>query len=139
MPTIRQRIDESWDRFLAVLDEVPEDRLEEKGACGEWSVKDLMAHMAYWDDRAVLVADTIGVGQEIEPIDWQEVNSQEAALRSSWSVDESRAEMHAAHERLLKAVERHPDLGPDLWEGNTFEHYDEHAADVRSWREAQGA
>lgn len=139
MSDVRRRIDESWDAFLAVLDEVPEDRLEQKGACGVWSVKDLMAHMAYWDDRAVLVADTIGEGREVEPINWQEVNTQEAALRSSWSVDESRREMHAAHERLLEAVDRHPDLDPELWKDNTFGHYDEHAADVRAWREAQSA
>ncbi|CAN5639194.1 hypothetical protein BH23CHL2_BH23CHL2_18730 [soil metagenome] len=133
MSDVRQRIDESWDAFLAVIDEVPEDRLEEKGACGEWSVKDLMAHMAYWDDRAIYVADTIGAGNEVEPINWQEVNTQEAALRASWTVEESRAEMHAAHARLLEAVDRHPDLGPGIWEGNTFEHYDEHAADVRAF------
>lgn len=116
-----------------MLESVPEERLEEQGACGEWSVKDVMAHMAYWDDRAVQVADTLAAGNEVEPIDWQEVNTQEAALRSSWTLDESRDEMHAAHERLLQAVDRNPDLPIDLLAGNTTEHYEEHAADIREF------
>lgn len=130
---IRQTIDESWAAFQEVLESVPAGRLEEDGACGEWSVKDLMAHVAYWDDRAVYVADTLGADNAVEEINWEEVNLQEAALRASWSVEESRAEMHAAHERLLEAVERHPDLAAGVWEENTFEHYNEHAADIRAW------
>jgi hypothetical protein len=133
MATVRAIIDESWTEFLAVLDSVPKERLEEPGACGDWSVKDLMAHMAFWDDRAVFVTRRLAAGEELEPIDWQEVNLQEAALRSNWSLEQSRSEMMAAHERVIEAVERLPDLDASAWEGNTFEHYDEHAADIRAW------
>lgn len=131
--TVRQLIDANWQEFMSVLDSVPEDRLEEAGACGEWSVKDLMAHMAFWDDRAALVADALGAGKETEPIDWQEVNTREAALRAGWTLEESRKEMIAAHERLLDAVERHSDLAPDVWKDDTFEHYAEHADDIRAF------
>ncbi len=133
MNTVRQTIDDSWERFLGVLDTVPVERLEEAGACGDWSVKDLMAHMAYWDDRAVIVADALGAGKQADPVDWEEVNEKEAALRSAWKLDESRREMHAAHQRMLEALERHPELEADIWQGDTFEHYDEHAADIRAW------
>ena len=133
MTTVRQTIDDSWARFLEVLESVPEDRLEEPGACGDWSVKDLMAHMAFCDDRAVYVADATAAGEEIEAIDWREVNNQEAARRASWTLEESRREMFAAHERVIEAVERHPDLDADLWEGDTFDHYDEHVEDIRRW------
>ncbi|MEZ4571488.1 MAG: hypothetical protein R2849_14390 [Thermomicrobiales bacterium] len=96
-------------------------------------IKDVMAHVAFWDDRAVLVADTLGAGQEIEPFDWEEANTQEAALRATWTAEESRREMHAAHERLLEALDRHPDLPDEAWKENTFEHYTEHAEDIRAW------
>ena len=133
MTTVRQKIDESWTRLMEVIDQAPGDRLEEPGACGDWSVKDLMAHMAYWDDRAVYVAETLSAGEEIDPIDWQEVNTQEAALRANWSLEESRKEMHLAHARLLDVVERDTSLDADTWAGNTYDHYDEHTVDVRNW------
>ena len=137
MKGVRQTIDDSWARFIEVLDGVPEERLEEAGACGEWSIKDLMAHMAYWDDRAVIVADALGVGQQAEPVDWQEVNDREAALRATWTLNASRREMDAAHTRMLEALERHPNLDADFWAGDTFEHYDEHAADIRAWLKSE--
>ena len=133
MTTVRQIIDDSWAGFLEALESVPGDRLEEPGACGDWSVKDLMAHMAFWDDRAVYVADTIGAGEEIEPIDWQEANTREATLRANWTLEESRREMLAAHDRVIEALERHPELDASVWEGDTFDHYNEHAADIRKW------
>lgn len=139
MTDARQQIDEAWQDFLDVLKRVPDDRLEEKGACGDWSVKDVMAHIAFWDDRTVLVADTLGAGQEVEPFNWQEANTQEAALRSTWTAEESRREMHAAHERLIEALYRHPDLRIETWEGGTSEHYAEHTDDIRAWLETSGA
>ena len=130
LTTIRQNIDQSWERFLGVLDNVPEERMEEAGACGDWSVKDVMAHVAFWDDRDAFVANKLAAGEEVESLDWREANAQEAALRAGWTLEESRRELHAAHERLVEAVDRHPDHD---WDDDTFEHYDEHADDVRAW------
>lgn len=132
MTTIRMAVDDSWAGFMEVLNSVPEDKLEEAGACGDWSIKDLMAHMAYWDDRDADVVEALSAGADVEPIDWQEVNTQEAALRAHWTLEDSRRAMHAAHERALTALARHPELETSIW-NESIEHYNEHAADVRKW------
>lgn len=133
MATVRQVIDESWQRFVEILDQVPDHRIEEPGACGDWSVKDLMAHVAFWDDHAVAVSDALGAGREPEPLDWQAANEREAARRSNWTLQQCRREMEAAHQRLLDAVERHPDLASEVWREDTFEHYSEHVDDIEAW------
>ena len=41
-------------------------------------------------------------------------------------------------ERTVAAVRAMPDADPDLIAGNTYDHYDEHAAQLRAWRERVG-
>jgi hypothetical protein len=38
-----------FNEFLAVLDRVPPERMEEPTLDGEWSVKDLLAHITFWE------------------------------------------------------------------------------------------
>jgi hypothetical protein len=135
MSDVRQRIDESWQEWLETLDGVPENRMTEPGAAGEWSIKDLMAHVAFWDDTAADAADARGAGKTPEQFDWREANDREAALRADWTLAQSRAAMDAAHQRVLDALARYPELGPKFWESSTYEHYQEHVADIRAWRE----
>ncbi len=130
----RRLIDEGWEHLQEEMASIPIDRLQDAGAVGDWSVKDLMAHLAFWDDRIVQHADARAVGKELEPIDWHAVNARETALRANWTLDESRREMEAAHERLLEAVSRHPDFEPEFWKDDTFGHYQEHLEDLRAWR-----
>src|SRR5688572_4503504 len=47
------RIDEAWRQFFAALDDIPEDRLGDPGVIGDWSLKDLFGHLAFWDENAV--------------------------------------------------------------------------------------
>ena len=59
----RRRVDASWDGWLAALDGVPAERLIEPGVCGDWSVKDLIGHVAYWDDDALADVERIMKGR----------------------------------------------------------------------------
>src|SRR5215216_3459948 len=47
-----ERIEESWRQLFAVLDDIPEERMSDPGVIGEWSLKDLFGHLAFWDDHA---------------------------------------------------------------------------------------
>src|SRR5687768_10580219 len=43
----------SWSRWNHALEHVPSESLSTPGVCGIWSVKDLIGHIAVWDDVAV--------------------------------------------------------------------------------------
>lgn len=132
---LRAKVERHWHDWLALLDRAPDDRKNEPGVTGEWSVKDLMAHIAYWDDRAAIVIGHGGRGEEVPPIDWQKVNDELASERAGWSLENAEREMRAAHGRMLATLDAYPDVGDEYVAGNTWEHYDEHAAEIRAWLE----
>ncbi len=58
-----ERIEASWRELTEALAGIPEERLTEPGVAGEWSVKDLMGHIAFWDEQALLAAERHLAGQ----------------------------------------------------------------------------
>jgi hypothetical protein len=127
MSTPLEQVNSSWQQFLAAIDGIPEERMTEPGVVGEWSVKDALAHVAYWDDPDL--PDSGG--------DWQPINERVAAERANWSLAETRRNLEETHERMLAALRARPDIDPEQVRGD-WEHYDEHAAEIRAWRAQQG-
>lgn len=137
-------IERSWAGLLGALDGVPDGRLSEPNAIGEWSVKDVMGHIAFWDEQAVRAAHRELAGEPRLAPDWQEMNEREAGEGKDRSAAEQRAALEAAHGRVLELLRALPRLDPTTvgvcgcLQQDTFEHYDEHAADIRAWRERVG-
>ena len=134
-----ERTESSWRRWNEALRHVPAESVATPGVCGAWSVKDLIGHVAVWDDIAVQKIgrlDGIGAADDIDR-DVDAINQRESALRSDRSVEEQLAEMRRNHERLLGALEAASRASDDdlarvrEWiAADTWEHYDEHAAQV---------
>ncbi len=138
------RIDQSWTGLTEVMDGIPAERLEEPGVSGEWSVKDLIAHVAFWDAQAMEKIHRRAAGEPVRTVDWQAMNDREAAASRSRSLDDLRAELHQAHRQLLDVLGTLPPTDPmtadvcSFVPDDTYEHYDEHAAEIRAWRERVG-
>ena len=139
------RIERSWAGLQEALEGIPDERLSEPGAAGDWSVKDVMGHLAFWDEQALLAAERHLAGQPpVHVPDWQAMNDQVAAGRASRSAAELRAEMERAHELVVALLQSRPPLDPaaiglcGCLEEDTYQHYDEHAADIRAWRQRLG-
>jgi hypothetical protein len=126
-------MDASWQLLLDTVNGIPEERLTEAGAVGVWSVKDLLGHIAYWDENAATTAEQLARAETAEDEDWQVLNDRSAAERASWSLEEIRAELERSHAHVLVALEDHPQLGDEHWAGETWEHYDEHVEDLNRW------
>ncbi|MBA2597130.1 MAG: DinB family protein [Chloroflexia bacterium] len=136
------RIDEKWRELLETLDAVPEDLLEDPGASGEWSVKNLMGHLAFWDDIAIGKIERALAGQPAAEVEFQPLNDADHAARRGRSLAEERSAMHQSHaaviERLdsVAGIEAAPideAISPD-----TYDHYAEHITDIRNWRQREG-
>jgi hypothetical protein len=139
-----------WDALLA---QVRPDRLVIPGVEGSWSVKDLVAHLTWYEQSVVEGARQIlssGTFTRRRPagVDVHEQNARIAAASQTRSVTEVFAEAHAVFQQMLVLVEACPDdllndphvlgLNEDLvpWMGvanNSYGHYHEHEPALRAW------
>jgi hypothetical protein len=137
------RIDEAWRRLLAVLDDVPGYRLADTGAVGDWSVQDLFGHIAFWDRNAIKEMERALAGLPREENAWQAMNDADHAARRGQPLSEQRSAMHQAHAELVARLEAVAGIAAEPLDAamrpDTYEHYDEHAKDIREWRERAGA
>ena len=76
------RIERSWQRLNAELDQIPRQRMLESGAVGVWSIKDLLGHIAYWDSEAPGAGQRHLTGEPDPDYDFDAINAREAALRA---------------------------------------------------------
>lgn len=137
-----QRIEDSWRAFLVSLDDLTEDQLLEPNAVGEWSLKALLGHIAFWDDQGRENAALALSGQAREFDEFEEMNQADHAARQGRTLAEERAAMHQAHAALVTDLEERAELDAAAINaaiaGATYEHYDEHLVDVHAWRERRG-
>ena len=127
MSTPLEQVNSSWQNLTQAVDGIPDERMTEPGVVGAWSVKDTLAHVAYWDDPGL--PDSGG--------DWQPINERVEAERSGWSLTEVRQNLDETHQRMLAALRAKPEIDPEDVRSD-WEHYDEHTAEIRAWRERQG-
>jgi len=140
-----------WDELLA---EVGEERMSEPGAAGDWSVKDVMAHLTSYS-RWFINASEAHFRGELPPLDGTE--GMDFEQRNLFWHQQTRdrpladvqAESQQVFSRLLEVVEAHsqefltqpqqfegapgPFLVWKLLEGDGYEHYREHMRSIRAW------
>jgi len=135
----------SWQALMAAVARVPEDRRTEPGAVPGWSVADLVWHCGYWVDDAARRIEAIAAGtpeaDDPESV-WQKTNDEVAEESKAMSWDEVVSRSEAARERIravLSSLAEIPPAAESEFVGETFEHYDEHAAEIQRFAEDAGA
>ena len=141
-------------RWESALTQLSPDQMTAPALFDGWSVKDLVAHIGTWERTAAAVFAALLSGQtpgfEIgetagDEFNLDEFNARSFAEHHDQSLDEVMAGEQAAYQSFLSLVEgaSEADLfDPNRfvwmqgdpfaeWVGaNTFEHYDEHLADI---------
>lgn len=137
--------------------ELSEDEMTRPGANGEWSVKDVLAHIVAWEKFMLRCLSQIqkGMMPELLPLDItgddvDELNRRIYVENRGEPLDEVLREFGRSYEQAVKAVEAVPeeDLiqagriealgGKPLWHmvaANTFWHYAEHRESLQAWLE----
>jgi uncharacterized protein (TIGR03083 family) len=133
-----QRIDSTWQELQSALDGIPPERAAEPGAAGEWSVKDLLGHITFWERNLVTELQNLGPDEVVEALDVDEENALAHDTYKNRPLSELQAEFQESHDALMQVLQAIEDLDPDKVKGDTWEHYNEHAADIRAWRERLG-
>jgi hypothetical protein len=145
---------EAWEDLLA---DIGEDRMEEPGAAGAWSIKDIVAHLAAWRRRTVGRLEAVANGQPEPAPSWpaelhedDEINAWFHARDRDKSVRDVLAESRGVFQQLVSAVAKLPEAalsdparfpwmeGAPLSGAALFGHFhDEHEADMRAWLSRQ--
>src|SRR5215211_2321084 len=105
---ISRQFSERVKRTLDVVDKVPVERRDEKGVTGQWSLKDLLGHLGYWDgvNAAKLEAELAG-GTILEDDREEDViNAEQFAVRGDWSWDRIMDEVTRNSERRAGLLKR---------------------------------
>ena len=144
-------VQQRWRRLVA---DVGDDRLEAPGAMGEWTFKDVAAHLTGWRRRTVLRLEAAGRGDPPPANPWPaDLGDEETDAINAWmherSKDRPSAELLTEADRVyddfIAVVETLPaDVltdpnrfgwmeGVALADGDFNGHLDEHEPDVRRW------
>jgi len=127
--------------LLAAIDGLSDEQMAERTLDG-WSVKDHIAHLAFWDDIRAADVKRASAGHESV---WRMTPEQEAAfgvlahdLRRDISLAQARWELAVSHHRLLEALAAATAraLDPSLYGDAALRstHEAEHTGWIARWR-----
>jgi hypothetical protein len=137
-----ERIDQAWSDLLAAMDGVPDDHFEDPGVAGDWSLKELFGHIAFWDEHAIAEIERALAGQPRQDNEWQAMNDADHAARQGRTLAEERAAMHQAHAALLERLEAIANIDATRVDAavrpGSYDHYQEHIPDIQQWRQRAG-
>jgi uncharacterized protein (TIGR03083 family) len=133
--------------FNEAISGLSSEEMTAAGAVGDWSVKDVLAHLASWQGEAVLAIERAAHGEEVGPLltgDQDEWNARRVEERHRLPLVDVVQEFHETHDRLLAALEAWPEdtapLGPDGWNESArlwwlTEHDRKHLDAMREYRD----
>lgn len=137
------------EEFLAAIDAVDAELLTTPGLLGEWSARELIAHLGYWAGDSVesihAVEDGRAAEYGAERRSVEEVNETVARVARETDLATVRKREAATYETLVERLRRLdpsllatplPHFEVTLEEGireDGPDHYRQHAADVRAW------
>jgi len=148
-------------RLLDAVDRIPADLLSEP-IHGDWTIKELLVHLAGWDRAVAASADDVlgGRGARLLTMVVEDINEDLVEHRRGVPLDEVRRELMEAHLRLLDRVAAvpparwHEALPGRVWPDGSpmtpatvfayryhgLTHYGGHAEEVEAWlRERLGS
>jgi len=150
---VLERIETTWNEFVLAYSGLSEPQLTQAGVTGDWSVKDLIAHVSWWEEESLKHLPLILQGER--PPRYSVLyggidafNAQMTELKRSTSLSKVLREAAATHQKLIEYLSNIPEeqftsetrfrrrLGYD-----SFKHYPIHTAAIRAWRDrfAQGS
>ncbi|CAA9563855.1 MAG: hypothetical protein AVDCRST_MAG73-3975 [uncultured Thermomicrobiales bacterium] len=141
-------LDAAWMEFQESYAGLSDDGLMEPGVTGAWSVRDLIAHVTWWEEEAIrhlpLILD--GGRPPRYSVAYGGIDAFNALMterKAGLSLDEVRGEFAETHRRLvdyLLGVPPERIVGDSRFRRrlrlDTYGHYPIHTADIRRWRES---
>lgn len=145
-----KRLDEAWQALLASYDGLSEAEMLEPGVTDNWSVRDIIAHVTWWEEEALAHLPVVLDGgrpprYSVTYGGIDAFNAQMMEQRKDLTLAEVLGRRDEVHARLVAFLETVPEehivretrfrrrLRLD-----TYGHYSLHAAAISRWREGSG-
>ena len=142
------RVRTERSRWNDVMAQIDDDLMLKPGVEGEWSAKDILAHVIWYEREMVgMLRSRALVGSDLWTLTLDERNAGVHEETKNMTLDEVRAESARVFPELLKQLELLPSEAysdsapfehmPAEWEpwfviaGNTFRHYSDHTESLQ--------
>ena len=138
------RVDGRWRDFKSAWERLDDASLAEPALDG-WSVKDVIGHLATWEDETLKALPLLLAGKRpplYRGID--RFNAVQIDAKRQQSLKDVIEQADVAHSRLLRYIETAPESAfatetrfRHRLRLDTYSHYPEHTEAIRRWRESQ--
>ena len=140
-----KRLEAAWAALQASYAGLPDAELLEPGVVGEWSVKDVLAHVTTWEQEALKQLPLIVAGgrppRYAASGGIDAFNARMTEQKRGLALAEVRRQHDETHRRLLDFVRSAPEeqlIGETRFRRrlrlDTYGHYPLHAEAIRTWR-----
>jgi len=142
-----KRLERAWEELKDSYADLGEQELLESGVTGDWSVKDVIAHVSSWEEEALTYLPVILEGGKPPKysvlyggIDAFNARMTQKSRKLSLSeVIQKRDFIHAKLLEFIREVKQEYFLKENRFRRrlrlDTYGHYREHAQAIRSWKE----
>jgi uncharacterized protein (TIGR03083 family) len=151
------RIDAEHEQLLTLLQRLTDEQLQQPVLEGGWSVKDVLAHISWWEQRMILVLEAASRGEAPPSLlqpgeDWEiaiaRLNQETFLANRERALDDVRGSFQRSFQQSVAAVAALSEeqifdpaaLGAvlsrpafEMIADNTFEHYREHREAIHDW------
>ena len=154
--TVLSSLTRARNRLLAAIYGLAQEDMTTHLVCGEWTIREVLAHIAGWaawdfgaikDIKEGTLAD-LSVILDVDPFNQGLVA--ERSGRSTEQILDELSELQDATQQLLGEMPKGDILTSDRYRGPfwnslaewlqvAWEHEEEHAAQIESWRDRRGA
>ena len=151
-------LEDEREKLIEAIDDLSDEVMLEQGVIGEWSVKDILAHLNAWEAELIKLLWHVRQGQKPATAQMQEA---EVDARNQVYFVQSRerplelvlTDFEGIRKQTIRRVEAFSNKeltdparygwlkGRALWERITedsYAHDAEHTADILAWRERRG-
>jgi hypothetical protein len=145
-----KQLDQAWKDFKESYAGLSDSQLMEPGVTGAWSVKEIIAHVTWWEEEALTHVPLIIEGgrptrYSVKYGGIDAFNALMTERKRSLSLFEVRQQQAETHARLIAYIESLPEQQFTSESRvrrrirlDTYSHYPKHAKAIRAWREQLG-
>ena len=146
-----QRLEQAWVDFQESYAGLSDAELMEPGVTGAWSVRDIIAHVTWWEEEALTHLPLVVAGRRPPRYSVMHggidaFNAKMTEQRKPWSLAQVLTQQDEVHRRLVAFVQGAPEeqLSGDTrfrrrLRLDTYGHYPKHARAIRTWRASRAA